>query len=84
MLSGILENCDASVKAEVGPTFRVFNQCCGTVLFITVPVPALTSYGSGSGSDSETLFLTPLSLSTEEATRGKGCIIYTVYRRLFY
>jgi hypothetical protein len=31
VLSGILENCEASVKAEVGPTFsHFFNHCRGS------------------------------------------------------
>jgi hypothetical protein len=62
VLSGILENCDASAKAEVGPTFRFLTS---------VAEPYCYGYSSGS----ETLFITPLTLFTEEA-RWKVGVIY--------
>jgi hypothetical protein len=72
VLSGILENCDASVKAEVGPIFRVFlTSVAETYYLLRVRFRLLTRHGSGS----ETLFLSLLTLFTEEE-RWKVGVIY--------
>jgi hypothetical protein len=74
VLSGVLENCDVSVKAEVGPTFFCIFQ---PVLWFRFRL--LTSSGSA------TLFLTPLTLFTDESTMEGGSNLPEekgVYRRL--